>query len=135
MTEILTLYVWWVFFNSFNLVLTVLKLNFYSTEREAGKPKYDHERPEGGAPEAYVPPPLASAPSSSHFPVPALSSTITVIAPTHHGNSTTESWSEFHQDHVPYGRAAPPPLRKRCRDYDGKGIVYVTVYAALGIDN
>lgn len=92
-----------------------------SRDREPGKPKYDHERPEGGATEAYVPPPLAAVPSSSHFPVPALSSTITVIAPTHHGNSTTESWSEFHPDHVPYSRAAPPPSRRRCRDYDEKG--------------
>uniref|UniRef100_A0A4W4F6B6 RNA binding motif protein 26 n=1 Tax=Electrophorus electricus TaxID=8005 RepID=A0A4W4F6B6_ELEEL len=62
-----------------------------------------------------------SRPASTHFPVPALSSTITVIAPTHHGNSTTESWSDFHPDHAPYGRAAPPPPRKRCRDYDEKG--------------
>ncbi|TSK42112.1 Neurobeachin-like protein 1 [Bagarius yarrelli] len=92
-----------------------------SREREAGKPKYDHERPEGGDAEAYVPPPLVSMPSSSHFPVPALSSTITVIAPTHHGNSTTESWSEFPPDHVSYGRVVPPPSRKRCRDYDEKG--------------
>uniref|UniRef100_A0A4W4F558 RNA binding motif protein 26 n=1 Tax=Electrophorus electricus TaxID=8005 RepID=A0A4W4F558_ELEEL len=71
--------------------------------------------------ENYVAPPLATGPASTHFPVPALSSTITVIAPTHHGNSTTESWSDFHPDHAPYGRAAPPPPRKRCRDYDEKG--------------
>ncbi|XP_036425660.1 RNA-binding protein 26 isoform X1 [Colossoma macropomum] len=95
-----------------------------SRERDSGKSKYDHERPErqeGGASEGYVATPLATGTSSTHFPVPALSSTITVIAPTHHGNSTTESWSDFHQDHhAPYGRAAPPP-RKRCRDYDEKG--------------
>uniref|UniRef100_A0A8B9RFC8 RNA binding motif protein 26 n=1 Tax=Astyanax mexicanus TaxID=7994 RepID=A0A8B9RFC8_ASTMX len=95
-----------------------------SRERDPGKSKYDHdrtERQEGGASENYVAPPLATGTSSSHFPVPSLSSTITVIAPTHHGNSTTESWSDFHQDHHgPYGRPAPPP-RKRCRDYDEKG--------------
>uniref|UniRef100_A0A8C2IGE2 RNA-binding protein 26 n=1 Tax=Cyprinus carpio TaxID=7962 RepID=A0A8C2IGE2_CYPCA len=57
--------------------------------------------------------------SSALFPVPTLSSTITVIAPTHHGNNTSESWSEFPQDHTPFGRGGPP--RKRCRDYDEKG--------------
>lgn len=59
--------------------------------------------------------------SSGHYPVPTLSSTITVIAPAHHGNNTTESWSEFHEeqlDHNSYGR--PPLPKKRCRDYDGK---------------
>uniref|UniRef100_A0A8C9R597 RNA binding motif protein 26 n=1 Tax=Scleropages formosus TaxID=113540 RepID=A0A8C9R597_SCLFO len=51
---------------------------------------------------------------SSHFPVPTISSTITVIAPKHHGNSSTETWSEFPED-------SGPPQRKRCRDYDEKG--------------
>ncbi|KAI5614572.1 RNA-binding protein 26, partial [Silurus asotus] len=89
-------------------------------DRERSRTR-SRSRSRSRATEAFAPPPLASAPSSSHFPVPALSSTITVIAPTHHGNSTTESWSDFHQDQVPYGRAAPPPSRKRCRDYDEKG--------------
>ncbi|KAK1168046.1 RNA-binding protein 26-like isoform X2 [Acipenser oxyrinchus oxyrinchus] len=43
-------------------------------------------------------------------------------APTHHGNNTSESWSEFHEDqidHGSYGRGPPP--KKRCRDYDEKG--------------
>ncbi|XP_030637079.1 RNA-binding protein 26 isoform X2 [Chanos chanos] len=95
-----------------------------SRKRDSGKSKYDHERTErqeGVAAEGYTATPLASGTSSTHFPVPTLSSTITVIAPTHHGNSTTESWSDFQQDHAPYGRAAQPPQRKRCRDYDEKG--------------
>ncbi|KAK7913173.1 hypothetical protein WMY93_013384 [Mugilogobius chulae] len=55
------------------------------------------------------------------------SSTITVIAPTHHHgtNNTTESWSEFRPEHPvergPFTRGPPPPQRKRCRDYDEKG--------------
>uniref|UniRef100_A0A672MYQ5 RNA binding motif protein 26 n=1 Tax=Sinocyclocheilus grahami TaxID=75366 RepID=A0A672MYQ5_SINGR len=67
----------------------------------------------------YTATPLTPGNTSAHFPVPTLSSTITVIAPTHHGNNTTESWSEFPQDHTPFGRGGPP--RKRCRDYDEKG--------------
>ncbi|XP_051986879.1 RNA-binding protein 26-like [Xyrauchen texanus] len=93
-----------------------------SKERDSGKSKYDHSCPElqeGTAAEGYSTTPLTPVNSSAHFPVPTLSSTITVIAPTHHGNNTTESWSEFPQDHTPFGRGVPP--RKRCRDYDEKG--------------
>ncbi|XP_051562689.1 RNA-binding protein 26-like isoform X2 [Myxocyprinus asiaticus] len=93
-----------------------------SRERDSVKSKYDHscpERQEGTAAEGYSATPLTPINSSAHFPVSTLSSTITVIAPTHHGNSTTESWSEFPQDHAPFSRGGPP--RKRCRDYDEKG--------------
>uniref|UniRef100_A0A8D0CKR2 RNA binding motif protein 26 n=1 Tax=Scleropages formosus TaxID=113540 RepID=A0A8D0CKR2_SCLFO len=96
-----------------------------SRKRDAGKSKYDLDRGERllEQPENYTPAPLAPGGSSNHFPVPTLSSTITVIAPTHHGNSATESWSEFHEDHAldrgPFGQG--PPQRKRCRDYDEKG--------------
>lgn len=94
-----------------------------SRERDSGKPKYEHSRPErqegAAATDGYTATPLTAGNSSAHFPVPTLSSTITVIAPTHHGNNTTESWSEFPQDHTPFGRGGPP--RKRCRDYDEKG--------------
>ncbi len=89
-------------------------------ERDSGKPKYEHshpERQEGATTDGYTATPLTAGNSSAHFPVPTLSSTITVIAPSHHGNNTTESWSEFPQDHPPFGRGGPP--RKRCRDYDG----------------
>ncbi|KTF84079.1 hypothetical protein cypCar_00009941 [Cyprinus carpio] len=91
-----------------------------SREQDSGKPKYEHSRPErqeAVTTDGYTATPLTPGSSSAHFPVPTLSSTITVIAPTHHGNNTTESWSEFPQDHTPFGRGGPP--RKRCRDYDG----------------
>ncbi|RXM30814.1 RNA-binding protein 26 [Acipenser ruthenus] len=92
-----------------------------SRERDTGKSKYDLDRTERTEPSEnnYT---SASLVSSDHYPVPALSSTITVIAPTHHGNNTSESWSEFHEDqidHGSYGRGPPP--KKRCRDYDEKG--------------
>ncbi|XP_059427695.1 RNA-binding protein 26 isoform X1 [Carassius carassius] len=93
-----------------------------SRERDSGKPKYEHSRPErqeAASTDVYTATPLTPGIPSTHFPVPTLSSTITVLAPTHHGNSTTESWSEFPQDHTPFGRGGPP--RKRCRDYDEKG--------------
>uniref|UniRef100_A0A8C2IE35 RNA binding motif protein 26 n=1 Tax=Cyprinus carpio TaxID=7962 RepID=A0A8C2IE35_CYPCA len=92
------------------------------SQRDSGKPKYEHSRPErqeAVTTDGYTATPLTPGSSSALFPVPTLSSTITVIAPTHHGNNTSESWSEFPQDHTPFGRGGPP--RKRCRDYDEKG--------------
>lgn len=90
-----------------------------SRERDLGK-----IRPEGG--DVYTPTAVVSTASTSHFPVPTLSSTITVIAPTHHhSNNTTESWSDFRPelpvDRGPFIRGPPPLQRKRCRDYDEKG--------------
>ncbi|XP_042313968.1 RNA-binding protein 26 isoform X2 [Sceloporus undulatus] len=92
-----------------------------SRERDLGKPKYDLDRTEP-LENNYTPVSSVTNISSGHYPVPTLSSTITVIAPAHHGNNTTESWSEFHEeqlDHSSYGR--PPLPKKRCRDYDEKG--------------
>ncbi|XP_075383185.1 RNA-binding protein 26 isoform X9 [Mycteria americana] len=90
-------------------------------ERDLGKPKYDIDRTDP-LENNYTPVSSVTNISSGHYPVPTLSSTITVIAPAHHGNNTTESWSEFHEeqlDHNSYGR--PPLPKKRCRDYDEKG--------------
>ncbi|KAI4830662.1 hypothetical protein KUCAC02_002278 [Chaenocephalus aceratus] len=97
-----------------------------SRERDSGKLKLDLApvRPEGG--DGYTPAALVPTETTSHFPVPTLSSTITVIAPTHHhSNNTTESWSDFRPgppvDRVLFNRGPPPQQRKRCRDYDEKG--------------
>ena len=92
------------------------------TERDAGRSKYEPDRgdrgTEVGAGEGLLPIPTATA----TFPVPTLSSTITVIAPQgNHSNSiasVTDSWSDFHPDQS-LDRPLPPQ-RKRCRDYDGK---------------
>ncbi|XP_061597266.1 RNA-binding protein 26 isoform X2 [Cololabis saira] len=98
-----------------------------SRDRDSGKLKYDHDRVDRseGA-DVYTPAALVTTATTSHFPVPSLSSTITVIAPTHHhSNNTTESWSDFRSEHpvdrAPFNRGPPPPQRKRCRDYDEKG--------------
>uniref|UniRef100_A0A667XYD6 RNA binding motif protein 26 n=1 Tax=Myripristis murdjan TaxID=586833 RepID=A0A667XYD6_9TELE len=96
--------------------------------RDSGKSKYDHDRVDrSDSGEVYTPATLVSTAATSHFPVPTLSSTITVIAPTHHhsNSNTTESWSDFRPEHPvdrgPFSRGPPPPQRKRCRDYDEKG--------------
>uniref|UniRef100_A0AAZ3SJD5 RNA binding motif protein 26 n=1 Tax=Oncorhynchus tshawytscha TaxID=74940 RepID=A0AAZ3SJD5_ONCTS len=94
-----------------------------SRERDAGRSKYEPDRgdrgTEVGAGEGLLPIPAATA----TFPVPTLSSTITVIAPQgNHSNSiasVTDSWSDFHPDQS-LDRPLPPQ-RKRCRDYDEKG--------------
>ncbi|XP_051882263.1 RNA-binding protein 26 isoform X2 [Pristis pectinata] len=91
-----------------------------SWKRDSGKSKYDLDRTESSE-SGYTPNSVPNI-TSGHFPVPTLSSAITVIAPAHHGNTTTESWSEFHEDqidHNSYGRGPIP--KKRCRDYDEKG--------------
>uniref|UniRef100_A0A8D3CKW5 RNA binding motif protein 26 n=1 Tax=Scophthalmus maximus TaxID=52904 RepID=A0A8D3CKW5_SCOMX len=98
-----------------------------SRKRDSGKLKFDHERverPESG--DGYNAAPQVSTATTSHFPVPTLSSTITVIAPTHHhSNNTTESWSDFRPEQPldlgPFSRGPPLQPRKRCRDYDEKG--------------
>ncbi|XP_060891630.1 RNA-binding protein 26 isoform X1 [Labrus mixtus] len=98
-----------------------------SRERDSGKLKFDHDRlDKSETGDGYTPAVLVSTATTSHFPVPTLSSTITVIAPTHHhSNNTTESWSDFRPDHPvdrgPFIRGPPPQPRKRCRDYDEKG--------------
>lgn len=107
-------------------------------ERESGKLKYDQDhRTEIG--DGYTPVALVSTATTSHFPVPTLGSTITVIAPTHHhSNNTSESWSDFHPehpvDHVPFVRGPPPQQRKRCRDYDGKNVFWAFLHVYKQID-
>lgn len=90
--------------------------------------KYDQDHRSESS-DGYAAAALASTATTSHFPVPTLSSTITVIAPTHthhHNNNTTESWSDFRPEHPvdrgAFVRGPPPQQRKRCRDYDGKTI-------------
>nr|XP_060621143.1 RNA-binding protein 27 isoform X1 [Anolis sagrei ordinatus] len=49
-------------------------------------------------------------------------SAVTVIAPAHHPENTTESWSNYYGNHSApnsFGRNAPP--KRRCRDYDERG--------------
>ena len=104
---------------------------YFVAERDLVKPKYDLDRADP-LENNYTP--VSSVPniSSGHYPVPSLSSTITVIAPTHHGNNTTESWSEFHEDQVDHNSYVRPPMpKKRCRDYDGKPVNHFMKYELI----
>ncbi|XP_073436539.1 RNA-binding protein 26 isoform X2 [Dendrobates tinctorius] len=93
-----------------------------SRDKDLGKPKYNLERSE---PSDYqTNSSVSSVPhiGSAHYPVPTLSSTITVITPSHHGNNSSEDWPEFHEDQVDRSNFGRPPMpKKRCRDYDEKG--------------
>ncbi|KAM5181148.1 RNA-binding protein 26 [Mantella aurantiaca] len=92
-----------------------------SRDKDSGKPKYDLDRTEASDSNYQA---GAAIPQigSAHYPVPTLSSTITVITPSHHGNNTAENWPEFHEDQVDHSSYGRPPIpKKRCRDYDEKG--------------
>ncbi|XP_018103484.1 RNA-binding protein 26 isoform X1 [Xenopus laevis] len=92
-----------------------------SRDKDSGKPKFDLDRPDP-VDNSYASGSSVPHIGSAHFPVPTLSSTITVITPSHHGNSSAENWPEFHEDqvdHSSYGRLQMQ--KKRCRDYDEKG--------------
>lgn len=92
-----------------------------SRDKDSGKPKYNPERTELSD-ESYQTSSTVPHLGSAHYPVPTLSSTITVITPSHHGNNSSENWPEFHEDQVDHGNYGRPPMpKKRCRDYDEKG--------------
>ncbi|KAM3925803.1 RNA-binding protein 27 [Leptodactylus fuscus] len=57
----------------------------------------------------------------------AIPSTVTVIAPAHHPESTTEIWSNYYNNHNPPNSfTRNPPPKQRCRNYDERG------YCVLG---
>ncbi|XP_065547033.1 RNA-binding protein 27 isoform X5 [Lathamus discolor] len=63
-----------------------------------------------------VSPSISSEQYSSAQSIP---SAVTVIAPAHHLENTTESWSNYYNNHSnpsPFGRNPPP--KRRCQDYD-----------------
>lgn len=68
--------------------------------------------------------PVSAAPGKSseqYSSAQAVPSAVTVVAPAHHLENTTESWSNFYNNHSnpsSFGRNPPPKIR--CRDYDGK---------------
>ncbi|KAK2873089.1 hypothetical protein QQF64_017172 [Cirrhinus molitorella] len=71
------------------------------------------------------PPPLLPLPLPQHqFPSsgsPAVPNAVTVVAPAHLPDSTTESWSAYfnHTDGKTFNKSNT--LKHRCRDYDEKG--------------
>ncbi|NP_998868.1 RNA-binding protein 26 [Xenopus tropicalis] len=92
-----------------------------SRDKDSGKPKFDLDRSDP-VDNSYASGSSVSHIGPAHFPVPTLSSTITVITPSHHGNSSAENWPEFHEDQVDHSNYGRPQIpKKRCRDYDEKG--------------
>lgn len=59
--------------------------------------------------------------SEQYSSAQAVPSAVTVVAPAHHLENTTESWSNFYNNHSnPSSFGRNPPPKRRCRDYDGK---------------
>ncbi|XP_072846316.2 RNA-binding protein 27 isoform X1 [Pogona vitticeps] len=84
--------------------------------------KFKCER--GDMESSYNPASLSSINSSEQYSSGAqcIPSAVTVIAPAHHSENTTESWSNYYSNHSApntFGRNAPP--KRRCRDYDERG--------------
>ncbi|NXJ92151.1 RBM27 protein, partial [Corythaixoides concolor] len=69
--------------------------------------------------------PVSVSPSKSteqYSSAQSIPSAVTVVAPAHHLENTTESWSNFYSNHsnpTSFGRNPPP--KRRCRDYDERG--------------
>ncbi|XP_051487151.1 RNA-binding protein 27 isoform X2 [Apus apus] len=87
--------------------------------RERSKFKSERNDVEG----SYNPVPASPSKSSEQYSsAQAIPSAVTVIAPAHHLENTTESWSNFYNNHsnpTSFGRNPPP--KRRCRDYDERG--------------
>uniref|UniRef100_A0A8C3K7J6 RNA-binding protein 27 n=1 Tax=Calidris pygmaea TaxID=425635 RepID=A0A8C3K7J6_9CHAR len=69
--------------------------------------------------------PVSASPSKSteqYSSAQSIPSAVTVIAPAHHLENTTESWSNFYNNHSnPGSFGRNPPPKRRCRDYDERG--------------
>ncbi|XP_038652064.1 RNA-binding protein 27 isoform X4 [Scyliorhinus canicula] len=95
-----------------------------STSREQqqkDRSKFELERNEGSE-NMYVPSCTSANSSTEQYfsGGHAASSAVTVVAPAHHPDNTTESWSNFYNNHTgtnSFGRNSAP--KHRCRDYDG----------------
>ncbi|KAM4676764.1 RNA-binding protein 27 [Discoglossus pictus] len=92
------------------------------------RPKFECERNDLEAPYTPVSLPASNSTEQQYSSSgQAIPSTVTVIAPAHHPESTTEIWSNYYNNHNPpnsFSRNAPP--KRRCRDYDERG------YCVLG---
>ncbi|KAM6322839.1 RNA-binding protein 27-like isoform 2-T2 [Podargus strigoides] len=69
--------------------------------------------------------PVSASPSKSteqYSSAQSIPSAVTVIAPAHHLENTTESWSNYYNNHSnPSSFGRNPPPKRRCRDYDERG--------------
>uniref|UniRef100_A0A8D0HDS4 RNA binding motif protein 27 n=1 Tax=Sphenodon punctatus TaxID=8508 RepID=A0A8D0HDS4_SPHPU len=91
-----------------------------SSHRE--RSKFKCERSDGD--NSYIPVSLSPPNSTEQYSSAAqcIPSAVTVIAPAHHPENTTESWSNYYNNHNTsnsFGRNVAP--KRRCRDYDERG--------------
>ncbi|KAM9226384.1 RNA-binding protein 27-like isoform 4-T4 [Leptosomus discolor] len=87
--------------------------------RERSKFKSERNDVEGSYNPVSVSPSKSSEQYSSAQSIP---SAVTVIAPAHHLENTTESWSNYYNNHSnPSSFGRNPPPKRRCRDYDERG--------------
>ncbi|KFV54493.1 RNA-binding protein 27, partial [Gavia stellata] len=87
--------------------------------RERSKFKSERNDVEGSYNPVSVSPSKSAEQYSSAQSIP---SAVTVIAPAHHLENTTESWSNYYNNHSnPSSFGRNPPPKRRCRDYDERG--------------
>ncbi|NWH74258.1 RBM27 protein, partial [Piaya cayana] len=87
--------------------------------RERSKFKSERNDVEGSYNPVSVSPNKSSEQYSSAQAIP---SAVTVVAPAHHLENTTESWSNYYNNHSnPSSFGRNPPPKRRCRDYDERG--------------
>ncbi|XP_050167996.1 RNA-binding protein 27 isoform X2 [Myiozetetes cayanensis] len=93
-------------------------------DRERSKYKSEKNDVEG----SYNPVSASSSKSSEQYSsAQAIPSAVTVVAPAHHLENTTESWSNYFNNHSnPSSFGRNPPPKRRCQDYDERG------YCVLG---
>ncbi|KAJ7395372.1 RNA binding motif protein 27 [Pitangus sulphuratus] len=86
-------------------------------DRERSKYKSEKNDVEG----SYNPVSASSSKSSEQYSsAQAIPSAVTVVAPAHHLENTTESWSNYFNNHSnPSSFGRNPPPKRRCQDYDG----------------
>ncbi|KAJ7404384.1 RNA binding motif protein 27 [Willisornis vidua] len=90
-----------------------------SEHRERERSKYKSEK--NDVESSYNPVSASSSKSSEQYSsTQAIPSAVTVVAPAHHLENTTESWSNFFNNHSnPSSFGRNPPPKRRCQDYDG----------------
>uniref|UniRef100_A0A8D2QII5 RNA binding motif protein 27 n=1 Tax=Zonotrichia albicollis TaxID=44394 RepID=A0A8D2QII5_ZONAL len=97
-----------------------------SEHRERERSKYKSEK--NDVESSYNP--VSATPSKSseqYSSAQAIPSAVTVVAPAHHLEGTTESWSNYFNNHSnPSSFGRNPPPKRRCQDYDERG------YCVLG---
>ncbi|KFQ96421.1 RNA-binding protein 27, partial [Nipponia nippon] len=93
--------------------------NRSAEHRERSKFKSERNDVEGSYNPVSVSPSKSTEQYSSAQSIP---SAVTVIAPAHHLENTTESWSNYYNNHSnPSSFGRNPPPKRRCRDYDERG--------------